>query len=93
VDIEQKYNTLSSWKIMTDTQFKVGDLVYDNKGSYRKEFGIIYDFDAGEDRWDKPIVKIYWQISQDTVNYYLQTLMDRVVSVDQYWNHYPSETK
>jgi len=73
---------------MKDEQFKVGDLVYHITEA---EFGIIYDFDTGGIfEADEPIVNIYWQITQKTINYYLSTVKHRVNN--HICIHYPIET-
>ena len=76
---------------MTDTQFKVGDLIYDTEGIHSKEFGIIYDLDIGEWPECEPLAKIYWQTTQKIKIYYVSTVEDRVTL--KTWIHYPSETK
>jgi hypothetical protein len=75
---------------MTDIELKVGDLVYND--TYDNQFGIIYGFDIGQWPGDEPMVKIYWQTTQNLYSYFLSTVRDRVRN-SQDWIHYPSETK
>jgi hypothetical protein len=87
---------------MTDTEFKVGDLFFnesgylgylsDKDGVFIKEFGIIYDFDIGEWPECETLAKIYWQTTQKIKIYYVSTVEERVYALKT-WTHYPSETK
>ena len=75
---------------MTNTIFKVGDMVRNETGGgLVEDFGIIYDFDIGEWPADEPMVKIYWQTTQRTIVYYLSTVKERVNMI-QHWIHYPA---
>jgi len=70
---------------MTDIEFKVGDLVYDISNS---QFGIIYDFDIGEDPSEEPWFEIYWQMSQE-ISYRDLSILKFNVNIMQRWFHYP----
>ena len=79
---------------MTNTVYKVGDMVRNETGcGFLEEFGIIYDIDIGSDPYDEPLdeplVKIHWQTTQRTIVYYLSTVEERVNRIQQ-WIHYPA---
>jgi len=76
---------------MTDTQFKVGDLVYfDNE---RPQFAIVYEtYEARSPRRrSDSVIRIFFQIQQTTTVYYASTLKQFESTLCCI--HYPSETK